>query len=161
TPQRLAPRACEQDNQPVQHWLSHAYPAVEQDAREVGAEIHWLDHSGLRSDCACGRGWAPRGKTPAQEAPGRRFGASFLATPTNLGVMTFLVYGRRFNAALLIEFLEKLLADRGGRKVYLILDRHPSHTSLPTQAWARANAARIRLEYLPAYSTQYNPVEYL
>ena len=160
TPQRPARRAYEQDPAAVQRWLEQEYPRIEAEARAEGAEIHWLDEAGVRSDCTAGRGYAPRGQTPVQPLPGKRFGVNYIATVTNLGVLRFLVFGGRFTAAVLLVFLARLLAGRPG-KIDVILDGHPSHRAKKVQAWVAARAERIRLVFLPPYSPELNPAEYL
>jgi transposase len=160
TPQRPARRAYEQDPAAVARWLQEAYPRVEAEAKAEGAEIHWLDEAGVRSDGTAGRGYAPRGHTPVQPLPGQRFGINYIATVTSLGVLRFMVFGGRFTAAVLLVFLARLLAGRPG-KVYVILDGHPSHRAKKVAAWVAARADRIRLVFLPPYSPELNPAEYL
>jgi len=160
TPQRPARRAYEQDPEAVGRWLQEEYPRIEAEAKAEGAEIHWLDEAGVRSDCTSGRGYAPRGQTPVQPLPGQRFGVNYLATVTNLGVLRFMVFTGRFTAAVLLVFLARLLASRPG-KVYVILDGHPSHRAKKVAAWVAARAERIRLIFLPPYSPELNPAEYL
>lgn len=160
TPQKPARRAYERDPIKVDRWLKKDYPKIEAEAKAEGAEIHWLDEAGLRSDCQAGRGYAPRGQTPVQSVPGRRFGINYIATVSNLGVLRFMVYAGRFTAAVLLLFLTRLLAGRSS-KVYVILDGHPSHRSRKVKEWAAARSDRIRLVFLPPYSPELNPAEYL
>jgi transposase len=160
TPPKPARRAYEQDPQAVQRWLQEEYPRIEAQAKAEGAEIHWLDEAGLRSDCPSGRGYAPRGQTPVAPVPGRRFGVNYIATVSSLGVLRFMVFAGRFTAAVLLVFLARLLAGRPG-KVYVILDGHPSHRAKKVAAWVAARAERIRLVFLPPYSPELNPAEYL
>ncbi|WP_168588073.1 transposase [Saccharopolyspora sp. ASAGF58] len=40
------------------------YPAIAARARREGAVILWLDQTGIRSDAAVGRTWAPAARTP-------------------------------------------------------------------------------------------------
>jgi len=47
------------------------------------------------------------------------------------------------------------------RKLFLITDRHPVHRRKPVEDWFEAHAEQIEPFYLPAYSPQLNPVEYL
>jgi hypothetical protein len=161
TPQRPARRAVQQDPEAVAKWLKEDYPAVAKRARAEGAEIHWLDEAGLRSECNGGRGYSPRGRTPVVPVTGKRFGVNFLATLTNAGVMRFLIYHARFTQGIMLTFLSLLLSSRPGRKVILILDRHPVHTSKAVARWVEQRAGRIELVFLPAYSPEVNPVEYL
>ena len=140
--------------------MTREAPQIEAEARAEGAEIHWLDEAGLRSDCQHGRGYAPQGQTPVQAVPGKRFSVNYLATLTNLGVLRFLVYAGRFTGAVLLVFLTRLLASRPS-KVYVILDGPPAHRSRKVKAWVAARSDRIRLVFLPSYSPELNPVEYL
>jgi transposase len=160
TPQKPARRAYERDPEAVERWLREEYPRIQAEAQAEGAEIHWLDEAGVRSDCTSGRGYAPRGQTPLQPLPGKRFGVNYIATVTNLGVLRFMVFTGRFTAAVLLVFLARLLAGRPG-KVYVILDGHPSHRAKKGAAWVAARADRIRLVFLPPYSPELNPAEYL
>ena len=160
TPQKPARRAYERDPEAVERWLREEYPRIQAEAQAEGAEIHWLDEAGVRSDCTSGRGYAPRGQTPVQPLPGKRFGVNYIATVTNLGVLRFMVFTGRFTAAVLLVFLARLLAGRPG-KVYVILDGHPSHRAKKVAAWVAARADRLRLVFLPPYSPELNPAEYL
>jgi transposase len=160
TPQKPARRAYEQDPAAVERWLAEEYPRVARQAAADGAEIHWLDEAGLRSDCQAGRGYAPRGRTPTQAVPGRRFSTNFIATVSALGVLRFMVFPGRFTAAVLLAFLARLLASRPG-KVYVILDGHPAHRAHKVREWVAARPDRIRLIFLPPYSPELNPAEYL
>jgi transposase len=54
TPQKPLRRAYEQDPKAVQRWLQQEYPAIRRKARKIGAEIHWGDEMGLRSDHQAG-----------------------------------------------------------------------------------------------------------
>jgi transposase len=160
TPQKPARRAYEQDRAAVERWLAEEYPRVAREAAAEGAEVHWLDEAGLRSDCQAGRGYAPRGRTPVQPVPGKRFSVNYVATVSALGVLRFLVFTGRFTAAVLLRFLGRLVAGRAG-KVYVILDGHPAHRAGKVRAWAAARPGRIRLVFLPPYSPELNPAEYL
>src|SRR5438067_195313 len=96
TPQRPARRAYDRDPRAVERWLAEEYPRIEAEAKAEGAEVHWLDEAGVRSDCQAGRGYAPRGQTPVRAVPGKRFGVNYIATVTNLGVLRFMVFAGRF-----------------------------------------------------------------
>src|ERR687896_2439185 len=73
TPQKPARRAYEQNPAAVRRWLLEEYPQVQKQAKEEGAEIHWGDEMGARSDHQAGRTWGRKGKTPVVAAPGKRF----------------------------------------------------------------------------------------
>jgi transposase len=75
-------------------------------------------------------------------------------------VLRFKVFEERFTAEVFIGFLQRLVRSRGS-KVYLIVDRHPMHLSEAVALWVEKHQDRIRLIYLPAYSPELNPGEYL
>jgi len=69
-------RAFEQNSAEVREWLQKIYPTIEREAKRAGAEIHWGDEMGLRSDHQVGRSYGRRGKTPVVPGTGQRFDAT-------------------------------------------------------------------------------------
>lgn len=63
-------------------------------------------------------------------------------------------------APVLIRFLARLVRD-AGRKVFLILDNLRVHHSNKVRDWLKKHAEHIELFFLPAYSPELNPDEYL
>jgi transposase len=160
TPQKPARRAYQQDPQAVRHWLQVEYPEIRKQARAEGAEIHWGDEMGVRSDHQAGRTWGRKGKTPVVWGTGQRFRCNIISTLTNQGVLRFRVFQENFNSQVFIDFMRRLVWDRG-KKVYLIVDRHPVHTSGKGRGWVDRHQAEVRLVYLPPYSPELNPGESL
>jgi transposase len=160
TPQKPARRAYQQDPQAVRHWLQVEYPEIRKQARAEGAEIHWGDEMGVRSDQQAGRTWGRKGKTPVVWGTGQRFRCNIISTLTNQGVLRFRVFQENFNSQVFIDFMRRLVWDRG-KKVYLIVDRHPVHTSRKVRGWVDRHQAEVRLVYLPPYSPELNPGEFL
>jgi len=160
TPQKPLRRAYEQDAAAVRRWLAEEYPAIRDEAKAGGAEIHWGDEMGLRSDCQAGRSYGRRGKTPVVPGTGQRFGCNMISSITNRGTLRFMVFQKRFTASVFIDFLTRLVR-QSGRKVLLIVDGHPVHRSARVKRWLAAHAEAIRLHYLPGYSPELNPDEYL
>ncbi|MHC4400932.1 MAG: IS630 family transposase [Planctomycetota bacterium] len=160
TPQKPLRRAYEQNAQAVQRWLKQEYPAIRRKARKAGAEIHWGDEMGLRSDHQAGTSYGRRGQTPIIPGTGKRFGCNLISTLTNQGRLAFMVFEERFNSKVLIRFLRRLLR-HSTRPVFLILDGHPVHGSAKVQRWAAQRSAQIRLFTLPGYSPDLNPDEFL
>jgi transposase len=56
-----------------------------------------------------------------------------------------------------IDFLRRLLRDRGGRKVHLIVDGHPVHRAKAVSAWVARHADQIELHFLPGSSPELQP----
>ena len=161
SPQRPLKRAYEQNPVAVTQWLSKDYPAIVQRAGAEGAELHWEDESGLRSDEYGGRGYAPIGQTPEIHLSGRqRVRVNYIATVNNQGEVRFMRYTSSFTGPVYIAFLERLIGS-SEHKLFLIADRHPVHRRKMVQQWLEAHSAQIEVFYLPPYSPQLNPVEYL
>ena len=87
TPQKPMKKAYEQSPAAVKKWLDEDYPVIAARAKAEGAEIHWGDESGLRSDDVRGRGFAPKGQTPVIRVNNKRHGLSVISTVTNKGQM--------------------------------------------------------------------------
>ena len=145
----------------VQAWLEGEYPAIEQRARDEGAEIHWGDETALVNTDVRGSSFAPAGKTPvAMAVGGTRHKLSMIATGTNQGKTRWMIIDEAFDADKLIEFLQALIKD-AGKKVFLILDNLRVHHSKLVKAWVAERLEQIELFYLPSYSPQLNPEERL
>ena len=160
TPQRPVRRAYERSEPAVQRWLQEEYPAIRELAKREGARIHWGDETGLRSDDVSGRGFAPAGKTPVRRVKGTPEKINMISAVTNRGRVRFMFFRGSMCANLLIEFMKRLTRD-ADRKVFLILDNLRVHHSVKVREWVAANAEKIALFYLPSYSPDLNPDEFL
>jgi transposase len=160
TPQKPIRKAYEQKSEQVEKWLKEEYPEIAERARKEGAEISWCDETGLRNDESRAKGYAPKGKTPTISLNARRASMSMISAITNQGKVRFMVYKDAMSPALMIEFMERLIKD-AGRKVFLIVDNLRTHHSKDVRRWINEHAAEIELFYLPPYSPELNPDEYL
>lgn len=160
TPQKPLRRAYEQDPEAVRRWLAEEYPRIRELAKAEKAEIHWGDEMGLRSDHQTGTTYGRKGETPVVPGTGQRFRCNMISTVTNRGKLAFMVFKRRFEAPVMIDFLRRL-TKHSARKVVLIIDRHPVHRSRRVKRWIAEHADRIRVFYLPGYSPRLNPDELL
>jgi transposase len=59
-----------------------------------------------------------------------------------------------------IDFLNRLHKQVGGR-VVVILDSHPVHKSAYVRRWMKGTNGEMELYFLPGYSPELNPDEYL
>ncbi len=73
----------------------------------------------------------------------------------------FSLYDESINIDRFIDFCKKIIESNNGKKVYLIVDNLRVHHAKLVRAWEEENSKYIRLFYLPAYSPDYNPDEYL
>ena len=160
TPQKPQKRAYEQRIPQVQAWLEQEYPEIQARAKREDAEIHWGDETGLRNDCQHERGYAPKGKTPVIHLNAKRESNNMISAITHQGKVRFRFFEGTMNADVLIDFLMRLVKD-AQRKVFLILDNLRVHHAKPVKEWLEEHAHMIEVFYLPAYSPELNPDEYL
>jgi len=160
SPQKPKKKAYEQNPKAVKEWLEEEYPRIQKLAKQEGAEIHWGDETGARNSNNHGRSYAPKGKTPVKKTMAKRFSVNMISTVTNQGLVEFMTYSGTMNSERLIEFMKQLVKNRS-RKLFLILDNLRVHHSKIVKTWVEENNDKIQLFYLPSYSPEKNPDEYL
>jgi transposase len=160
TPQKPTRRAYEQAPEQVEKWLKEEYPAIKKKAEESKGEIHWGDETGVKNSCQHGRSYAPKGKTPVRMVSGKKLKINMISSITNQGKARYMLYEEKMNAELLITFLTQLIKDTD-KKVYLILDNLKVHRSKMVREWVDMRSDKIELYFLPPYSPELNPDEYL
>ena len=160
TPKKPQRHSRKQDPDEVAKWLEETYPAIEKQAAEGDAEIHWCDETGVEADHHPGTGYSPKGQPATMEVPRPHIHMNQISTITNEGSVRFMTYQGTMNDALFLVFLGRLLRTTT-KKVLLITDRLKAHDDDTVHAWEEAHQDRIKLFYLPKYSPEMNPVEYL
>jgi transposase len=160
TPQKPIKKAYEQSPKAVQEWLDHTYPEIKKLAKKDDAEIYWGDETGVRNDCQHSRGYAPRGKTPVVEINAKRFSLNMISAINNQGLLRFMMYETTMTARVLIKFMRRLIKD-AKRTVFLILDNLRVNHAKLVKAWLERHEDEIEVFYLPSYSPELNPDEYL
>ena len=158
--QRPVKRANKQDAQRVENWMQQEYPAIVEKARDEKAEIYWGDETALQNTANYIKGYAPIGKTPVLEVEAKKLKLNMLSAISNKGLLRFTITKESVNADILIDFMKRLIKDTG-RKVLLILDNLRVHHAKKVTAWLMEHQKEIELFYLPPYSPEYNPDEYL
>ena len=160
SPQKPKLRAYEQNPKEVEKWLKEQYPKIAESAKKENAVIHWGDETGVRNDCQHGRSYAPKGKTPVRQKMAKRITLNMISTVTNQGMVRFMTYSTNMNSAVFITFLKRLIKG-SGKKIYLIVDNLRVHHSKPVKEWVEKNKELIEMFFLPSYSPERNPDEYL
>jgi transposase len=160
TPKKPQRHARKQDPDEVAQWLEETYPAIEKQAAEEDAEIHWCDETGVAADHHPGTGYSPKGQPATIETPGPHIRMNQITTITNEGSVHFMTYTGSMNDALFLVFLGRLLRSTT-KKILLITDRLKAHDDGAVQEWVKAHQDRIQIFYLPKYSPEMNPVEYM
>jgi transposase len=160
TPQKPAKWAKEQSTPAVALWLTKDYPAIAKRAKQEKAEIYWGDETGIQTGANVEKGYSPKGKTPVLRQTARKHRINMISAITNQGKVRFMFYGDNMNSQRLIKFMHRLTRD-AGRKVFLILDNLKVHHSHLVKRWLDKHKEKIEVFFLPSYSPELNPDEYL
>ena len=160
TPQKPTKRAYEQNPNAVAQWQATVYPQIQARARQEKAEIYWGDETGIQNDAYNAKGFAPKGKTPVVRINATKSRVNMISAITNRGRVRFMLYRETMTSKVLIKFMSRLAKD-ADRKVFLILDNLRVHHSKDVKAWLEENRELIEVFYLPSYSPELNPDEYL
>jgi len=158
--QRPLWRAYQQSPERVENWIQNEYPVIRARAKREKAEIWFADEAGIRSDAHAGTTWSPKGKTPIVSSTGARFGMNVISAVNPQGKFRFMCVKGRVNAGVFIDFLKRMI-DSSERKVFLIVDGHPSHKAKKVRNFLESVVDRMELFFLPPYSPELNPDEYV
>jgi len=158
SPQKPLRRAYQQNAEAVEQWRQETYPQIKRMAKRVGATIFFEDEASVRSDYHSGTTWAPIGQTPVVSSTGARFSVNLISAISAQGALRFMLVQGRFNAAVFVNFLKRLLSDMD-QHVFLIVDGHPVHRAAKVKRFVASTNGRLQLFFLPSYSPELNPDE--
>jgi transposase len=160
TPQKPISKAFEQKPEKVKEWLNKKYPAIKRRAAKENAVIYFGDETGMRSDHQAGKSYAPKGETPVIKKTGQRFSLNMISAISNKGHLQFMILDGRFNGEVFKTFLQQMIK-YSRQKIYFVTDGHPAHKTKMLNEWLAENKERIEVFFLPPYSPELNPQEYV
>ena len=160
TPQKPISKAFEQKPEKVKQWLETEYPSIKKRAAKEDAVIYFGDETGMRSDHQAGRSYAPKGETPVIKKTGQRFSLNMISAISNKGHLQFMIIDGRFNSEVFETFLKQMIK-YSRQKIYFVTDGHPAHKTKKLNEWLEAKKERIEVFFLPPYSPELNPQEYV
>jgi len=160
TPQKPISKAFEQKPEKVKQWLEKEYPKIKKKAKKENAIIYFGDETGMRSDHQAGRSYAPKGETPVIKRTGQRFSLNMISAISNQGYLQFMIIDGRFNSEVFELFLKQMIK-HSRRKIIFITDGHPAHKTIKLNEWLAENKNKIEVFFLPPYSPELNPQEYV
>jgi transposase len=160
TPQKPLRRAYERDPERIQQWLDQDYPKLRRRAKKHGAEIFFLDEAGFQSDPVLGRTYGLKGQTPVVATSGQRQSINAISAVNAKGEFWYDLYSGKLNAARFLEFLRAFMKGRR-KRVFLVVDGHPSHTAKVVRAYVQSLEGRLELHFLPPYAPDLNPDEFV
>ena len=160
TSQKPIYKAYEQEPEEVKQWLEEDFPKIKKQAKKEQAVIYFGDETGLRSDHQAGKTFSPKGKTPVVKKSGKRFSLNMVSAISARGDKRFMIFKGMFNADCFIKFLRQLTKNQK-QKILFIVDNYSVHKTKKVKEWVEKNKNKIELFYLPRYSPELNPDEYL
>jgi hypothetical protein len=153
-------QALEKNPVKIEQWLNDTYPMNAARAKAEGATIYWSDETVVAEDGHWLRGNALACQTPILAAPRKRHGLSMVSAVSNHVLVRFEFIEEAMNNDLFIGFVGRLIAD-SKEKMFLILDNLKVHHAKLVTAWLADRKDQIEVFYLPPYSPEINPDEYL
>ena len=156
-------RAYERKDSATKAWLEETYPQIKKEAKKEEADIWWADETACVSIPSNLKGYAPIGRKnkPILNHPAQKFKINMISAITNTGKSMFALYDESVNIDKFIDFCQKVIDSNNGKKVFLIVDNLRVHHAKVVKAWEEENSKYIKLFYLPPYSPEFNPDEYL
>jgi transposase len=161
SPQKPLVRAYEQNPELVSRWKSEHYPAIRKAAKAAGGTVLFGDEASIRADYHTGTTWAPVGQTPIVRGTGvKGKPVNMISAVSARGKMHFSFLDGWVTSAVFIDYLKKLMHDIEG-PIFLIVDRAPGHTAKATLEFVKSTEGRLNLYFLPPYSPELNPDEWV
>jgi transposase len=160
SPQRPLYRSWKQDPARVEKWKREEYPAIRARAAQLGATILFADEASVRTDYHAGTTWAPVGQTPVVTGSAVRHAIKMVSAIGQRGQLSFQVHEGSMNAERFIDFLESLMHDFD-TPVFLVVDGSSVHKAKVVTQYVAAAEGRLELFFLPPYSPELNPDEWV
>jgi transposase len=160
SPQRPLYKAYEQDPGKVAEWKEKTFPQIQARAKKEGAAIFFADESSVRTDYHAGTTWAPVHRTPVVQGTGKRRSISMVSAVNPRGELHFDIQEKGITSDDFLAFCKKLIAD-AARPVFLILDNSQVHRAIVMKEYARQSNGMLTLFFLPPYSPELNPDEWV
>jgi len=160
TPQKPLRRAYERDELAVREWKERTYPKLRSRAKRVKADIFFLDEAGFSSEPNLGRTYGLKGSTPVVSTSGQRQKVNAISAINAKGAFWSDVYTGTLNAGLFVSFLKKFMKTMN-RKVFLVVDGHPSHKAEIVRKYIQQLKGNLELHFLPPYAPDLNPDEFV
>ena len=136
------------------------YPAIAQRAQEENAIIYWADETGISNCENYERGYSPKGKPPVLPVETKKERVNMISALTSQGKVRYMLYEDSMDQQRLITFLSHMLRT-SKQKIFLILDNLKVHHGNVVAEWVSRRRDKIELFFLPPYTPESNPDEYL
>ncbi len=160
TCQRPAKKAYLQDAVKLDTFMNKSYPDIVEKAKKEDAIIFWGDETGINNQAYHASGFAPGGQPPVVPSFSKIEKINMISAISNYGACHFLCYDENMTQQLFIDFMGRLVTDTD-RKVLFIVDNLKVHHGKIVEEWLSGHKDEIELFFIPPYSPEINPDEYL
>jgi len=144
-----------------QVWLTQTWPEIVKLAKQKGALILFGDEASFAQWGSLSYTWARKGHQPTVKTSGQRKGYKIFGLIDYLsGAFFYKGHIGKFNAESYQAFLTEVLTQTK-QHLILIQDGARYHTSKAMVDFFAQHAERLTVYQLPAYSPEFNPIEYL
>jgi transposase len=146
-----------------QHWIEEEFPEIKEEVQSDAGVMGYQDEASFQQAGSITRTWCLRGEgCDVKSYPTRKsikvLGAVVLAQDPKWHFR----FTEKFNGESFLTLLEQLVRQYSGKKIHLITDNAPYHRKgAKVNQWLEKHASSIKLHFLPAYSPEFNAVEYI
>ncbi len=150
------------DSEKRKEWIKERLPKIYEERIKNGWRIFYQDEVGFQTEGTLAYTWGKKGKKIEIKNYGRHgrmnlIGAFELGTGVFHGIITsFMVNACRFRR-FICHLKRKMRTD----KILLICDNASFHKAKWFTEWEKSQGSWLKLEFLPAYSPDFNPIERL
>lgn len=160
TPQLPLTRALQRDEEAIRRWREEKWPLLRQQARRERRTPVFIDEAGFYLLPGVVRSYAPEGQTPILKEWQSRDHLSVMGAVTPPDKVYSLVRQESLSGLETVAFLAHLRRVTASR-LLVIWDGSPIHRRAEVQAYVAGTGGAVRVEPLPAYAPDLNPVEWM
>ena len=156
-------RVREQNAAAVDTWLNQTYPRIKAEAERNSAKILWADEATVQVGGMKPRGYAKRGHPPILRTTGKRsVRCNTISAVGNRGDLMFMTFKGGMNVDIFKKFILQVIKEVEGPATMIVGNLKVHHANCLTD-WLKERKEEdlFVLEYLPSYSPELNPDEYL
>ena len=148
----------DRDDSEIEFFLDKKFPAIQNLAEKMGADIGFEDESGVGIMTRHGKTWGLRGETPVIQGSMKRGGYNVMSVVTAEGEMRYSIKDGNINGEVFIGFMKHLIDNRK-RPLILLVDHASFHKSKAVRDFVHQHRSKLRIFFLPKHVPEMNPDE--
>ena len=153
--------AAKADSVKRDRWINETWPKILRKAKRTKAMVFFGDEASFALWGSLSYTWAAKGRQPLIPTNGNRKSLKVFGMIDYFsGKLIYQVIDGKLTGESYIKFLKKVL-NESSEKVIIVQDGAPYHKSRLVKDYTKDNSKRLSVYSLPAYSPDYNPIEFL